>query len=328
MRTLNLNKLLSAIAFLSIGSFGMAQESNDKPFDYYELCVDSGVVQKNNENYDKAILIFKKAISMDSNRYVAKFELGWTYRERARTRENTANHAGALSDYDSAIFYSNPDYLLFLNRANVKFKLKDFDGAMIDYNSAIKYGRDEPYIYVKRGELKHDLKDYEGAIEDFTKEIELNPTYWIPYSDRAFSKRELELFESAIDDYSMAIELYPDPPYDPYIACRARLYFEVGNFDAAISDFTSIVYGTSFHRHNHEMFIPLGKAQVKVDDLEGAIQTFTNDIDLHPNYGETYFERGKVYLLMNNIEAACADFQKAIALHFQFDREVIPKQCK
>jgi tetratricopeptide (TPR) repeat protein len=96
------------------------------------------------------------------------------YYDRGLKRREQNDLAGALSDYNKAIYFYADDSFAYNGRGVVKDKLNDLSGALADYNRAIELerGRRPTQLY-NRGLLKQRLNDREGAIQDLRRAAKL-----------------------------------------------------------------------------------------------------------------------------------------------------------
>lgn len=63
----------------------------------------------------------------------------------------------------------------YANRAIEKEKKGDFDGALADFDKAIELKPDFVDAYIERGDVKYRIKNYFGAIVDYNKAAKLKP---------------------------------------------------------------------------------------------------------------------------------------------------------
>ena len=63
-------------------------------------------------------------------------------------------------------------------------------------------------------------------------------------------------------------------------------------------------------------------------ELDGAIDDFTHAIELYPEYGESYLNRGVVKEMQRDVKGACRDWQKASDLGVISAENYINNQCE
>lgn len=99
------------------------------------------------------------------------------YYSRAIVKAELRTWKAALKDYDKAIELA-PDFTSALvNRGSLKDDNGDYEGAINDYNIALNIEtlelEEEQMIYFNRGNSKYNLKDSEGACADWQKAYQL-----------------------------------------------------------------------------------------------------------------------------------------------------------
>lgn len=126
-----------------------------------------------------------------------------------------------------------------------------------------------------------------GAVEDYSACIRLNPKHKGAFLNRGITRKNQNQFREAILDYDQAIAI--DPKF-------ADAYQNRAIAKALINDRT-------------------------------AINDFNILIDMNPNDGEMYYNRG-VYLINNKIAGDyCADLKKATLLGYGGAAGVVAKKC-
>jgi tetratricopeptide (TPR) repeat protein len=105
-----------------------------------------------------------------------RIERYFFYVDRGDKKDKKNDLAGALADYNKAIYFYPDDSLAYNNRGVVKVKLNDLSGALEDYGLSIRLEtvrvRNSTTFY-NRGLLKQRLNDREGAIQDLRQAAKL-----------------------------------------------------------------------------------------------------------------------------------------------------------
>jgi tetratricopeptide (TPR) repeat protein len=170
---------------------------------YYNL----GNAYRDLKKYLKSIDNYTKAIELDP-------EFAWPYNNRGQVYERHEEYQKAIDDYTRAIEIS-PDAKPYRNRANVYEKLEEYQKAIDDYTKAIELDPEDANSYKIRG-LAYNihgltynkLEEYQKAIDDYTRVIELDPEYAAVYNDRGDAYKKLHEDQKAIEDYYQAGTLY------------------------------------------------------------------------------------------------------------------------
>ena len=130
-----------------------------------------------------------------------------TYFDRAISKANQGDQAGALADCAKAIELNPKHALAYKLRGNLRNSQGDLEGSLADYNQAIELNPSNPILYFDRGNTKQIKHDQAGAIADYTKAIALNPQFADAYKNRGDSKRATGDTAGADADFAEAEKL-------------------------------------------------------------------------------------------------------------------------
>ncbi len=232
---------LSATAEASVQATIAAQPNAPETYSKY---YDKGIEYFNEDEYDKAIDSFNKAIELNPNYAEAYYERGRAYGnlEVILNRDDKDYVAMAMEDFGRAIEL-NPDHAAAYSRRGYSFALKeDFVKAFSDLEKSVALDPGYAGAYYYRGKAYFLKEDYDSAISDFKKAFELdsNDTQAKISEANAYYMRGAVYFsqrdnDSAFDDFDRAIKLNPDHDY-AYIG-RGTIYASRGNYDRAFADF-------------------------------------------------------------------------------------------
>ena len=130
-------------------------------------------------------------------------------------------------------------------------------------------------------------------------------------------------------NYSLAITYFTkairhDPNLSPAYALRANAYHNIGDYDAAIKDYTEairIVKPTLSELPKEEaagLYNDRGFAYLMKNDYDRAIADYTKALEIKPNFAEAYNNQGFTYSEMGKYDQAIADYTKAIEINPKF----------
>jgi tetratricopeptide (TPR) repeat protein len=190
-------------------------------------------------NYGQAIVLFDKAISLNSSADSLYTLKGFCFYQ--------------LGDYKNCIKLAeralilNPNnyyayYLIGVSRPNIniydqiKHKLysDNFNSGTIDGKFYTPYN----IWYSSTGSVEK-VVDIKCAIKDLSKSIELFDTYAESYNERGKLYREIKAYERALKDFNKAIELMTNEAEFYYQ--RALLLKELGKTDLSLHDFNKAI---------------------------------------------------------------------------------------
>jgi tetratricopeptide (TPR) repeat protein len=140
---------------------------------------------RNNNQYDKALAAYTKAIEVNPQYAEAYLRRGNVYHDLKEYDKAIKDYNKAMADYNKALEIELEDvYASYKNRGNVYYNLKEYDKAMADYNKVLEIDPQDAHAYLRRGIVYYDLKEYDKAMADYNKAIEINPQYAMAYNNR------------------------------------------------------------------------------------------------------------------------------------------------
>jgi tetratricopeptide (TPR) repeat protein len=163
----------------------------------------------------------------------------------------------------------------YWNRAVTRDDLGDKAGAIADYTQILTLDPAYATTYNYRGRARYDLGDRAGAIADFDKSIQLNPNQVAAFCNRGFMRAEAEDFLGAIANYSQAIQHRPEAIVYFY---RGLAYQKLENYQAAEMDYSAAIRleptAAVAHYYRGITYQKLARHAEAIADLETATQGF------------------------------------------------------
>lgn len=158
------------------------------------------------------------------------------------------------------------------------------------YNSLLSTHTPRAIDYFGRAMDQFTLRNYEATIEDLTRAITLTPDFAIAYYLRA-AARVMQTAHSNDD----AAE---------FIGAELRQ----ANLRAILDDYETFSRMSPLNPFAH---FNKGNIYVENGELTSALSAYTQAIELKPDFGEAYYNRGYVYFRLGNREAGAADLSRA-----------------
>lgn len=246
------------------------------------------------------------------------------------------HYDAAIHEYSEAIRLS-PDYAeAFKNRGNAYHAKGDYSHAIEDYTQALRLQPGYVGTLLERGLSYDNQGNYEQAIQDYTEAIRLDSNYGEAFFQRGSDYRLLgDQFKAHKDieqalaligddgdrlettgnrysgrhDYNHALRVFDEvirrhPSHKLAFAQRGMIYFEQGDYDRAIADYTQA--GDVLAR---------GRAYRKKGDYDHAIEDFSEALGQYPDYAFGHQERCELYLLKADYKLAIDDCTQALQLN-------------
>jgi tetratricopeptide (TPR) repeat protein/S1-C subfamily serine protease len=294
------------------------------------------------ERYGEAIAAFDRALTLDSEVYLAWYAKAQSYYNSGeyelalaalnRTLElksdlaiawtlkgNTllllGNNLEAIAAFDRALELSR-------NNPQQQFSPHMWRGLALDYlgryeESAESYSRalrirEHSWAYYNRGIVHNSAGKYQEALADYNRAIELNPLYTDAYNNRGIVYENLKEYDLAFADYSKAIEV--DPWYSRGYYNRGNIYRERERYQEALADYNQAIelnpeYAVAYYNR--------GIVHNNLTEYDRAIADYTQVVRLDPQYVNAYYNRGNIYRILEKHQEAIADYTKVIELNPQ-----------
>ena len=298
-------------------------------------------------NYDDALILFKKCVSIEPSNDKAYFYIGCIY-ELKEDLENAIENYNVASklapdnptyldklanlhfekdDDDKAaeiwkqVLKIDPDYEInYINKALAEWAKKDSDyiQAIIDCNIYMNKSienKNSPVCYALKSDCEYELKKYEDALDDINKAIELqNKEYATDYHSRAKIYYQLEKYANAVEDWNKALEIDPEYNIDYYNKGYANHIIE--QYTESIDDFTKYLLKNPdcCGAYNNR-----GLCKYKLEDYLGAIEDYNKAIELVPNIALHINNRAEAYYWINEYEKALDDWNKILEIDPEHD---------
>jgi tetratricopeptide (TPR) repeat protein/Zn-dependent protease len=252
-----------------------------------------------NENYQKAIDSFSKAIQYNPDYFESYHRRGNAYRKIKNDRQ-------AIDDYQRAIdLISQRIKLERLNAANY-------------YSRAIIY----------QDWMKIEPINFHNAVEDLTKAIDLDPSNNSFYFLRAAIYSRSDYGEQSIEDFTTAIELSPNG--DAYYN-RGVTYYQFNKYQSAIEDLDMVI---NLNGNDISAYYVRGNAKYELQDKIGAFEDYdrakflSSTKIIKAGDEDGFYARGIAYIRLGNRVEAIEDLQMAESLCLEHGSTSLLKQIR
>lgn len=192
-----------------------------------------------------------------------------------------ADYQQAINDYTKALAYNERYGLAYWNRGVALDHLANYVDALKDYTKALTFYQSDPaslsILYRNIGSCKMNLLDYDEALVAVNKALELNNQNRAAYWDRAVIYSDKKMHAESIRDYTTAIGYYSND----------------------LDNLPKLYYWRAYNRRMNK-------------DYEGAVTDYSKAIELRPDYGVAYWERGITYEYMIKFDNAIRDYTSAM----------------
>lgn len=276
---------------------------------WYEL----GNVAFRTGRKETAIEYYNKALEHNPNHQQAFNNRGWVMGQLGRFGE-------AIEDFTKALEIE-PKFLAALkNRAWANAKAGKIDSTIKDYAAILKQEPENREIRIalskllmQKGEDKAALKEMENALVQVSEKNQ-DPDEFKISAELAYRAGE---FEKALEFYSKAINLDKNNP--DLLMARSVVYIKTKNYEQAVKDLRNALQYVKEDRESKVRY-ELGKAYLIDWKLKEAIEQFDKTLELTPDNGLAYANRGVAHKEIGNLKKSEKDLKKALELLVQKDR--------
>ncbi|MDD3875022.1 MAG: tetratricopeptide repeat protein [Bacteroidales bacterium] len=184
-----------------------------------------GLAYYENENYNKAISVYTKAIELykEDSKY---------FSNRGATYVKLKEYEKAIDDLTKAIFLNTEDSYAFNNRGSAYFETGFFDKAIEDFKYALTLNPKYPEAY-NNFQIAQKAQSLFEEVSDSTI-VEFNPEKSAFFNEQGLKKAINGYFESAITRFNYAL-MYDSTNINA-LSNRANCYASINDFESAKSD--------------------------------------------------------------------------------------------
>ncbi len=217
-------KKVTFLIFSLVSMYTFAQTS--------ELSItDQAITEMQNENYQKALVLFNKAILKNP-----KDKEALEY--RAYTKLQTKNYAGALLDINKAIVIDTLCSSCYDTRAEIKYRMNDLKSSVIDYEKAFSISPNlangETHYYVAKSKLASKTKPKGIAFvpnATFIEKIITSKLTAIEFKNEYYDY--IESYDSTNSlTYNEKTKEHDIPEYSAEVVCKykgAKIFFTLNS---------------------------------------------------------------------------------------------------
>ena len=221
-------------------------------------------------DFDRAIILHKKAVRINPAGYKTRLNLGIDYEALGMLDK-------ALAQYKKSVLLK-PDYAkAYFNIGNVYVKKKRHDMAVAAYQSAIRHDDFHIGARTNLGNVYFDNRLFELAKHEYLEVIRVNPYLPDAHNNLGNALKELGLRGEAVEEYEKAIELAPEEA--EYHFNMGAVYGELGRYDEALSELKEAHRLRPMHV---ETLINLGAGYFHKGDIDSAKREWEKALRIEP----------------------------------------------
>lgn len=229
------------------------------------------------------------------------------YVDRAVWATQQGQFEGAIADLDLALRADSGFAPAWEYKAELLYTARNFEATLQTLNQCVRYAPTSTACRLRRAELNIHLGQVERAFADLNESLRLNDQLHEAYWMKGKLYEGLGNLELARSSFATAVEVRPDF-YDGFIA--------LGLFCASQGDPLAEEYYRSaieLKPRSVEAHYNLAMHLQERGDLEAALATYDQIMELDPNNATAPFNQGYIHLeYRQDYEAAVAAFSAAL----------------
>lgn len=282
----------------------------------------NGVNALNKEEYDVAIEHFTRVIAINES-------YGDAYIKRSMAYASKGLYDEAIKDLQTAVPFVKKDKSkaaeLYYQQGKYFVQVGEYEKGIESFGEAVRNKPNDYNSYIERGDAYNMSLEYESAIKDYEMatihaRFALDTVALINYKLGEIKFKQKK-FQEAIRYFNKAIDNNPDksiennPTLGKSYYWRARSYRETLDYKLASEDLNkALQHFTNDPETQASIYYTRAICKNKLIDRYGAIQDYSQAIEMYGDYTEAYFSRGLCYKQTRQYEAAIKDFSKVISL--------------
>lgn len=143
----------------------------------------------------------------------------------------------------------------------------------------------------------------------YTRAVEADPADWEAYAGRAEIRKQLGNFQGAVEDFTTLLNAGEGGQRAYALRAGARLALK--DYPGALEDYAKAIELEPGYCGG---FFGRGQCKAALTDYAGALEEYCKAIALFPQEASFYVARGDAKLLLGDLAGALADFQQALQL--------------
>ncbi len=270
-----------------------------------QLYFERGILLDRLEEDSLALIDYKKAISLDSNRaeyYSAIGDMLFEHKDLD----------GSVLWLERALKVNPEDKTAHLKLAKMFLYIEEYNKALTEINTVLRQDVYHPEGYYLKGMVYKSLSDTNKAISSFMTALQVQPEYrdaMIQLGIMNSMKGDpiaLKYYDNA---YTLdTIDVFP-------LYARGVFYQDRGDYESAKKEYINAIMKD---RNYTSTYYNLGYIYMQQDSFEKAYRQYDILTKLDPTDAEAYFNRGLSYEAMGKIAEAIIDYKQALVFDEQY----------
>ena len=259
------------------------------------------------DHYRDAMADYDQALELEPKNFVGHYN-------RGLLRANVGEDNLAIEDFNFILSIDPDDMMATFNRATLLENIGDYRGAIRDYTTVINEFPKFLYGYERRAAARRMIGDNAGANRDEEHVLKEQLAHRYGYSTPTSRQKNKTRKKSQVnlDEYQKLIEedtREQEPEYESEYRGRVQNHEQ----EAKLMLPNENTYTIFREAGMNDLLTAFEQAfqEAQAGNINEAIAGFTSVIEQNNHFAEAYFNRGILYLLLDDTPHAIPDLSKA-----------------
>lgn len=194
----------------------------------YKAYLNIGDIYSTKQDYDNAIINYKKALEINPKFSAAYWSIGLIDEKMGRMNE-------ALKRYKNAVRFAPLDIKALYSLGTLCLNTGQYANAINTLERLISLSPDNPDAYYNLGLCYYYIGDYKKAVEAYQQSLKINPYKADIHNSLGISLLMVGRLDMAMQEYAVAIKI--DPKFAQAYGNMGLVYKQMGEKDRAIAMF-------------------------------------------------------------------------------------------
>jgi tetratricopeptide (TPR) repeat protein len=233
-----------------------------------------------NNQYDKAIIEFKKSLEISTRFFLPYEQLGICYSEKGQYEEAVKYYELAIQDAPPAFDIT----MLYFNKALALKKLGKYEEAILDLKKVLEQNPMESNAWTLKSNCHRAIREYEEAVKCLDKALEIDPKNLLARKNQA-TLLSIQGDEKKAQEI-LSENLSIDPIDFQSWSIKGEQLMELGNFGEAMNCFNVAVNLSSGHPYTHQLSEKCKQNQKHYQEIRKSLPQ--NSMDWNDRGGKLY----------------------------------------
>lgn len=206
--------------------------------DYAAPYANIGLIEKIKKKYPEAIVLFGKAIDIDSTGEDAYL----TYMYRGQCLLELNEYTLAIKDFTKSIDLNTENYTIYFEKGYANAMLKNYENVKQDFSIYLKHYPDEKMVHINLANVERILGNTQYSLQMHNTLIKKYPNEYLLFNNRAEVYLDLKDFSNAMKDINRALILKDRYAIGNFV--KSKIYFKMNEISEACTYYNkALQYG-------------------------------------------------------------------------------------